>query len=371
MNDDFAKKLNEIAVKIRTNRGEVIGEESTKLSFVLPFIRALGYDYSNTKDVIPEYYADFGGNKQNRVDYAIMKNGKPIIFIECKHSGDDNLTKHQGQLASYFASTSGTKFAVLTNGIKYLFYTDMEKTHLLDKTPFLEIDLLNLDSEQIGFLEMFCKGNFNSDAIFKSAQSSRHFRNVRSALVKELANPSDDFIRQIISSFHSNNKPKSVVDMYRPYVIKAIADYEAEIKGIGDVDSDFEDNVNVGTMDDVMTQFVEAVMGFLSETGLKTRTLNTLKHYKNKDGYPYVSYRNCALFYVRFDENKMTAQDIQFLNLLKEQDYRWFRRKTTDVLPVSSAVDLSMCKDRILDAATDIDEAWRIQSQRAKESKAI
>ena len=65
----------------------------------------------------------------------------------------------------------------------------------------------------------------------------------------------------------------------------------------------------------------------------------------------------------------MTAQDIQFLILFKDQDYRWFNCKITDTQPVSSTVDLSMHKDRILDAAADIDEAWRIQSQRAKENK--
>ena len=298
-----------------------------------------------------------------------MENGKPIIFIECKHCDEDNLTKHQGQLESYFASTSGTKFAVLTNGIKYLFYTDMEKTHLLDRTPFLEIDLLNLDSEQIGFLEMFCKGNFNSDAIFISAQSSRHFRGIRSALVKELASPSDDFVKTIISSFHVGSKPKTIVDMYRPFVVDAIADYEAEIKGLDGDDSNDEDNISTNTIYDVMTQYVKAVKGFLSGAGRKTRTLNTLRHYKPKNGDPYVSYRNCALFYVRFDEDKINAQDIRFLNLYKDQDYRWFKRKITDTHPVTSANEILLYRDMIVIAAADIDEALLVQSQRTKETR--
>ena len=362
MSSDLAGKLNELADKIRESRGNVKGEESTKLSFVLPFIRALGYDYSNTKDVIPEYYADFGGNKQNRVDYAILENGKPIIFIECKHSGDYNLTKHQGQLASYFASTSGTKFAVLTNGTRYLFYTDMEKTHLLDKTPFLEIDLLNLDDEQTEFLKMFRKGNFNSDVIFKAAQSARHFRDALSALAKELANPSDDFIRLIISSFHLDSTPKSVVDMYRPYVIRAIADYEAEIKGMGDAEPSVVDKDGLCVL---MAQLVEAVRGIITAAGHKDRTL---RWRMSKNGNPYVSYRNCSLFYVYFDEDEKIVQSIRFMNPYKEQDYRWFSRKMTNTLPVSSANDISMHKEKIATAAADIDEAWRVQSQRIKEN---
>ena len=369
MNDDFAKKLNEIAVKIRTNRGEVKGEESTKLSFVLPFIRALGYDYSNTKDVIPEYYADFGGNKKNRVDYAIIENGKPIVFIECKHCGVENLEKELGQLASYYSSKPDTKFAVLTNGIKHLFFTCLGKPNFMDETPFLEVDLLNIDDEQVKFLQMFRKGNFNSDAIFKAAQSARHFRDVRVAIGKELATPSDEFVRVVLSRFLDGKQSKAVIDMYRPYVIDAIADYEVEIRG---PDNDEPNGVDDGCgdkMDVIMTQYIEVVRDLLSGTGRKTRTLNTLKHYKAKNGNPYVSYRNCSLFNVRFDENKMTAQDIRFLSLYKNQDYRWFSRETTDILPVSSTDDLSMHKDRILAAAADIDEAWRVQSQRAKENK--
>ena len=71
---------------------------------------------------------------------------------------------------------------------------------------------------------------------------------------------------------------------------------------------------------------------------------------------------------MRFDKDKMAVQDIRFMNPYKEQDYRWFSRKIADTLPVSSASDILMHKEKIEAAAADIDEAWRVQSQRIKEN---
>ena len=365
MNNDFKKALDNLAEHIRQNRAIVKGEDATKLSFVLPFFEALGYDWKKPEDIIPEYYADFGGNKQNRVDYAIMRNGRPAMFVECKRNGEKNLTEHRPQLASYFASTSAAKIALLTNGIEYHFYSDLDEPNMLDKAPFLIIDLLNLSDGDIKLLAMFCKDVFDNETITKAAKDAVCLRKVKAAFDNEIVNPSDNFIRNIVGSFHEGDIPKAMVDMYRRYVLTAIADHEAKIRGtVGaepdNVGYDIEDD-----LDTLMTQYVEAVRGIITADGHNDRTL---RWYKTKNSNPYVSYRNCGLFYVRFDEDKKTSQDIQFLNPYKDQDYRWFSRKITDTYPATSTGDVSAYKDKIMSAAADIDEAWRVQSQRIKEN---
>ncbi|GAI85133.1 unnamed protein product [marine sediment metagenome] len=48
----------------------------------------------------------------------------PLFYIECKHWSDE-LKLHNTQLERYFMSTSA-KVAILTNGIVYQFFSDIE-----------------------------------------------------------------------------------------------------------------------------------------------------------------------------------------------------------------------------------------------------
>ena len=153
-----------------------------------------------------------------------------------------------------------------------------------------------------------------------------------------------------------------------PYVMTAIAEYEAKIRGTAGTETDDEGNDVEDDLSALMTQYVESVRGIITAAGHKDRTL---RWSMSKNGNPYVSYRNCSLLYVRFNDDKKTAQDIQFLNSYKEQDYRWYSRKITDTYSLTSVNDISTHKDKITEAAADIDETWRVQSQRAKENKEV
>lgn len=93
----------------------------------MPFFSLLGYDVFDPHEFIPEFTADVGIKKGEKVDYAITKDGKPIILIEAKWCGD-NLEKHGSQLFRYFGTTSA-KFGILTNGIIYKFYTDLDESN--------------------------------------------------------------------------------------------------------------------------------------------------------------------------------------------------------------------------------------------------
>lgn len=62
-------------------------------NIVLPFLKILGYDIFNPFEFVPEFTADTGTKKGEKVDYAIMKNGEPVMIIEVKPCDIDLNTK--------------------------------------------------------------------------------------------------------------------------------------------------------------------------------------------------------------------------------------------------------------------------------------
>ena len=138
----FNEELLSLAKRVSSIRSDIMTEEATKMSMVVPFFQLLGYDVFNPLEFCPEYTADVGIKKGEKVDYAIMINNEPVILIECK-ACSDSLGKHSSQLFRYFGTTTA-KFGILTNGIVYKFYTDLDESNKMDLTPFLEIDMENV-----------------------------------------------------------------------------------------------------------------------------------------------------------------------------------------------------------------------------------
>ena len=67
---------------------------------------------------MPEFTADYGLRAGEKVDYAVMRNGSPVILIECKKLGDSLDASRASQLARYFVHTPA-RIAVLTDGLIY------------------------------------------------------------------------------------------------------------------------------------------------------------------------------------------------------------------------------------------------------------
>jgi len=163
----LADKINQLKDKIET-------EESTKHAFVLPFINVLGYDAFNPTEVVPEFTADLGLKKGEKVDYAIFQDGIPILIIECK-KWSENLSVHNSQLFRYFHVTK-TRFALLTNGITYQFYTDLDEKNKMDQKPFLEFEITNLKDNVIAEIAKFHKSSFDVNNIVNNASSLKYIQ---------------------------------------------------------------------------------------------------------------------------------------------------------------------------------------------------
>lgn len=191
---DFIEQLQSLALKTEKLCSLLQTEEATKNALVMPFISILGYDIFDPTEVIPEFVADVGIKKGEKVDYAIVKDGKIIILFECKHCGGDLSIKHASQLFRYFAVTDA-RIAVLTNGLVYRFFTDLEAPNKMDEKPFLEIDMTDLTDVAINELKKLRKESFDIDEIMASAGELKYTRQIKRLINEQIEKPSDEFVK--------------------------------------------------------------------------------------------------------------------------------------------------------------------------------
>ena len=220
---DYKDQLKNLAQKIVQMKDKVPTEEATKNAFIMPFIMAWGYDVFNMDEVFPEMDCDLVKKKGDKVDYAIIKDGSPIILIECKH-WEENLDLHATQLQKYFVA-SNAKFGILTNGIEYRFYTDIEKPNIMDEKPFLVVDLTNLKDSQIEELKKFHKSYFDADNIFTTANALKYANELKNCIQKEFTTPSADFTKFFAKQVYDGVITSKVLTQFTELVKRSINNY--------------------------------------------------------------------------------------------------------------------------------------------------
>lgn len=221
---EFNEKIAQLKDRAVGLKDSLQTEEATKNALVMPFINALGYDVFNPLEVVPEYIADSRFKKDEKVDYAILKDGKPIILIECKRIDNDKLDikKHGGQLFKYFTA-SKAKFIIFTNGVVYKFFSDIEETNILDKEPFFTFNLLEYKEGQLATLLDFCKDTFDMDKAFSSAGDLKYIRSFEEVLEEEYRSPSDDFVKYLLdkSAIYDGIKTAKVIEKHKKTTVEA------------------------------------------------------------------------------------------------------------------------------------------------------
>lgn len=191
---DFTDKIKEIAVRLPVLLDSIQTEEATKQYLIIPFIQALGYDVFDPREVFPEFDANVGASKKYKLDYAILKEGKPIILIECKAKGDKLDKDSWSQLFHYFVATNA-RIGVLTNGTIYKFFTDLDKPNKMDDHPFLEIDMRDLKEPLIEELKKITKASFNLEEMVSAATELKYVGGIVKILQEQLSSPSEDFTK--------------------------------------------------------------------------------------------------------------------------------------------------------------------------------
>ncbi|MDR2906604.1 MAG: type I restriction enzyme HsdR N-terminal domain-containing protein [Bacteroidales bacterium] len=220
-------QIKNLAEKVVQLKEQIETEEATKTAFILPFLNLLGYDVFNPTEVVPEFTADLGLKKGEKVDYAILQNGSPIIIIECKHWKED-LNVHSSQLHRYFHVTK-TRFGLLTNGIEYRFYSDLEDANKMDEKPFLEFNVTELKESTINEIAKFHKSNFDIDKIINNASSLKYIKEIKKLLNQEFESPSTEFVRFFASKVYVNRRlTENVMGQFTDLVKKALNQFVSE-----------------------------------------------------------------------------------------------------------------------------------------------
>lgn len=227
---DFKDCCKQLAERVSDLKEQICTEEATKNAFIMPFIQMLGYDVFNPTEVIPEMDCDLVKKKGEKIDYAIMKDGEPIMLIECKHWKQD-LSLHSTQLQRYFVA-SKAKFGVLTNGIIYRFYTDLAKANIMDTTPFLEINMEELKDTAVEELKKFHKSYFDLDNIMSTANQLKYVSELKALIRSEFNTPSADFVKFFAKQIYDSSITQRVLEQFTELVKRSLASH------INDVMSD-------------------------------------------------------------------------------------------------------------------------------------
>jgi hypothetical protein len=213
---DFKDQILQLAGRVEKLLPQLKTEEATKNALIMPFIQVLGYDVFNPFEVNPEFIADIGIKKGEKVDYAIMKEGEPTILVECKHHLE-KLDPHNSQLFRYFHTTTA-KFGLLTNGLTYRFYTDLAERNKMDSTPFFEFNITEIKETEVVELKKFHKSYFDVESITNTASELKYLNELKTLLNKELLAPSDNFVSFFTKQIYTGVLTAKVKEQFGPII---------------------------------------------------------------------------------------------------------------------------------------------------------
>jgi hypothetical protein len=265
----FADDIAKVAEQVKKRIDVVSGEEATKMGLIVPFISILGYDVFDPTEVIPEYIADFAIKKsgqKEKVDYAISISNSIVMLVEAK-ARDKKPEAHDGQLKRYFNGLLSAKVAIVTNGIEYLFFTDLRHDNIMDDEPFFVFNILNYDQKQVENLKFFHRDNFDALVIKRHAEQMVYLSGMTQLVDNLLRSPSDEFIRFLISQlgniasrYEIERITSKVVEKFRPIVKKSIQ----------------------GSLVELMTQSISKEMGQSSEISSPTQLIQEVEEIEDE-----------------------------------------------------------------------------------------
>jgi hypothetical protein len=221
---DFKDQIKLLGERVIKLKAQVNTEEATKNAFIMPFIRELGYDVFNPAEVTPELVADIGMKQGEKIDYAIIRNGEPIILIECKWHGAPLNINNASQLFRYFHTTKA-KFSILTNGIEYRFYTDLVEKNKMDEKPFFVFDITDIRDNQIEELKKFHKAYYDFNVIANTASELKYTNELKALFNSEINNPSPEFVKFFAKQIYQGLITAKVLDQFTNLIKKSYSQY--------------------------------------------------------------------------------------------------------------------------------------------------
>jgi type I restriction-modification system DNA methylase subunit len=188
---ELIEKYNRI---LEEDRVQDYNEEMTKIGFILPLFRALGWDDENSLEVSAEETIS-----RKRVDYGFRINGIPKFFLEAKALKADLNDRNFIEQAIDYAWTKGCTWAVLSNFHTVMIFNAEWKTEnllqnllksityreFLDR--FDELSLLSRESLEKGLIDKEAEKQYKKTKLAPiDQQLLDDFSKWRNALSKDI-----------------------------------------------------------------------------------------------------------------------------------------------------------------------------------------
>lgn len=218
---NFGDVVEALSARSKMAERQALTEEATKTAVVMPALQALGFDVFNLDEVIPEFNADVGLKKGEKVDFALKIDGKISMLVEVKPISAKLGQTQYSQLFRYFHVTDA-RLAILTNGREIWFFSDTDEPNKMDKKPFFTFDLQKYDTAQVDELARFQKGTFAIEAIIEAASNLKYTSAAANYLKRQMQDPDDDFVRLIGRQIHEGSITKAVAEQLKPAIQAAV-----------------------------------------------------------------------------------------------------------------------------------------------------
>lgn len=317
---DFKDQIRLLGERVNKMKHQVNTEEATKNAFIMPFIKELGYDVFNPAEVTPELVADIGMKQGEKIDYAILKNGEPIILIECKHHASNLNVHNESQLFRYFHTTKA-KFSILTNGIEYRFYTDLVEPNKMDEKPFFAFNVTDIRDNQIDELKKFHKDYYDFNNIVNTASELKYSNEIKQIIHAEIGNPTPEFVKHFARQVYPGMVTAKVLEQFTQLLKKSYGQY------INDL---INDRLKSALSKEAETQKQEAALAAQTETKVAEKvdtTAEELEAYyivkgilREKVEGVRVAYRDAqSYFAILLDDNNRKTLCRMYLNSGKKQ----------------------------------------------------
>ena len=184
------------AIRIKLEKG-FPNEAAVSQGAVLPILQACGWNTYDTDEVPPQY----GTQDKERVDHALLRGGKPLIFIEVKHRLDNDRSLDKGieQVLNY-AYKEGVPVAVLTDGDAWFFYWPAAPERRYADRLARAIQLTRTEpAEAATILRKYLQKSpdLSPDLLQEIIKKDFHLNKLHALLEEIFQNPSDELVELI------------------------------------------------------------------------------------------------------------------------------------------------------------------------------
>ena len=226
--DTRTTTMADLAKRICDSVAACTDEAKTKQYAIIPVFRALGWDDTDPRQIAHEVQFRLPGASPTWCDYAFIVGGEQAVLIEAKQHAK-NLDPDYRQLHDYFGQSRAV-LAILTDGQRWRFYSDLDRRNAMDHNPFHVIDMCDLREGDEEFLRAFRREGFEAGAAIRARalrarESERLRERLRRWLDKALANPSDALVRLAMTeSDYDGRRGQAEIDSWRAGIRSAFAD---------------------------------------------------------------------------------------------------------------------------------------------------